>query len=214
LHASVRLDHTLLALEGEREVHAMLELAAPEAPTSDERAPLSLALVLDRSGSMAGPKLETAKACAAWVVSRLHGQDRLALVDFDDEVRLLTPLLPIVTGTHPRALGLVRAGGSTNLSGGWLKALEQLGPAPREHARKIVLLTDGLANVGVTDSSLARGDGAAGSGAGHRDDDDRARRRLRRRPPHGHGRCRRGQCALRAHALTPPPRSSPRSSRG
>ena len=55
MKATVRLDHELLAVEGEHTVHAMLELVAP-APESDiERAPIAVALVIDRSGSMCSP---------------------------------------------------------------------------------------------------------------------------------------------------------------
>ena len=69
MQASVRLDHSLLAVEGEHDVHAMVEICAPAAPDSDGRPPLRVALVLDRSGSMAGAKLEVAKRCASWLVT-------------------------------------------------------------------------------------------------------------------------------------------------
>jgi Ca-activated chloride channel family protein len=81
MNASIRLDHSLLSLDGEHDVHAMLELSVPAPADADARPPLRLALVLDRSGSMTGEKLEVAKRCAAWLVSRLRADDELALVD-------------------------------------------------------------------------------------------------------------------------------------
>src|SRR6266568_2373604 len=54
MQANIRLEHELLAVEAEQAVHAMIELTAPAAPADKERSPLHLALVVDRSGSMAG----------------------------------------------------------------------------------------------------------------------------------------------------------------
>jgi Ca-activated chloride channel homolog len=149
MEATIRLEHDLVAVEGDHDVHALLELTVPEPATGASRTPLALVLVIDRSGSMGGEKLASATRSAVWLAGRLHADDRLAIVDYDDEVRLLVPLAP-VGPQHTWALRAIRAGGQTNLSGGWLKGLEQLQGV--EGARKILLLTDGLANVGISDT--------------------------------------------------------------
>src|SRR4051794_33186574 len=107
----------------------MLELRAPDEEPS-ARPPLNLALVLDRSGSMAGEKLAYAKQSASWLVSRLRASDRIALVGFDDEVTLFAPFAEVASGTASRAISMLHEGGMTNLSGGWLKGIEELRRAP------------------------------------------------------------------------------------
>ena len=153
MEAAVKLDHVLLALDGEHDVNAMVEIVAPELETSDAREPLRVALVVDRSGSMSGRKLEVAKRCASWLVSRLDPRDQLALVDYDDEVRLLAPL-STPGAAHRAAIDRIHAGGSTNLSGGWLKGVEALGRTNGPGPRKVLLLSDGLANVGITEPGV------------------------------------------------------------
>lgn len=129
MKATVKLEHNLIAVEGEHDVHAMLELAVPERHTAEARPPLSLALVVDRSGSMHGPKLAYAKRSAEWLIGRLHADDRLALVDYDDHVRLLAPIGPVDAQLLRAALAQIQPGGTTNLSGGWLKAPSSSAPS-------------------------------------------------------------------------------------
>jgi Ca-activated chloride channel family protein len=140
MEAAIKLDHSVLAVESEHRLHAMVELRAPEAPAGD-RPPLRLALVLDRSGSMAGEKLDTVKRSAAFLHDRLGGDDSLAVVTFDDHVRLVASLGPPRPEVRD-ALQSIEAGGTTNLSGGWLKGLEELRRVS-DGVRRVLLLTDG-----------------------------------------------------------------------
>lgn len=170
MRASVRFDHELLAVEHDHDVSCMLELTAPPAPASAERRPLALALVIDRSGSMMGEKLDATRRSAAFLVERLATNDRLGIVSFDDEVRLEAPLLE-VGANRAALLGAIAAitpGGQTNLSGGWLKGVELLAPLEDSFTRRALLLTDGQANVGIVDdlqlAMMARA--SAGDGIG------------------------------------------------
>jgi Ca-activated chloride channel family protein len=154
--ASLRLDHELLAVEQEHRVHCMLDLTAPAAPGDATRTPLHLAVVIDRSGSMRGPKLDTAKRCARFLAGKLRGDDQLSIVAYDNAVTLVHSLAPVGEDRTAieHAIASIPPGGQTNLSGGWLKAAEQLravkdGVGPR----KVLLLSDGHANVGIVDAS-------------------------------------------------------------
>ncbi|MBL8998303.1 MAG: VWA domain-containing protein [Gemmatimonadetes bacterium] len=143
--------HHLPARQGYM-VRALLELQGV-ARTEASRIPLRLALVLDRSGSMAGEPLEAATRAAADLVRRLAPDDVVSVVAFDDQVR--TVLRPHSgadgTGAIDRILA-IQPGGCTNLSGGWLRGRELASKEMQEGAlHRVLLLTDGHANAGITD---------------------------------------------------------------
>lgn len=133
-------------------VRALLELQGT--PRTDAtRVPLRLSLVLDRSGSMAGEPLENATRAAVDVVRRLAAEDVVSVVAFDDEVR--TIIHPHRGGEEQGVSARIRAiqpGGSTNLSGGWLRGRELVAHDRLDGAlHRVILLTDGHANAGITD---------------------------------------------------------------
>ena len=107
MKATIKLEHDLVAFEGDHDVHAMLEIIVPEPDVDVLRAPLALALVIDRSGSMHGDKLAYATRSAEWLAGRLHADDLLAIVDYDDEVRVIVPLAPVTAA--PRSGGSGRS---------------------------------------------------------------------------------------------------------
>jgi Ca-activated chloride channel family protein len=156
MYSSIRIDHSLLAVESEHRVHAMLGVTAPDVE-SEDRPALHLALVIDRSGSMMGSKLEGAKQAARFLVERLGTEDSLALVTFDDSVSLLAPSEVPDKERLDEVIKQITSGGSTNLSGGWLKGAEELLRAPKGGQKRVLLLSDGHANAGITDPDSLTG---------------------------------------------------------
>jgi len=147
------------------EATLLLQFAAPKAADSTRRAPVDVALVLDHSGSMAGEKLALAKQAVDLAVAQLSDHDRAALVVYDHTVSILhalEPMTPRVKAALRLALHGVDAGGSTNLSDGWLTGCQQLATAPAAtvpagdqtplRLQRTLLMTDGLANDGMTDA--------------------------------------------------------------
>jgi Ca-activated chloride channel family protein len=132
------------------------ESAAREQP---ERLPLHVALVIDRSGSMGGGKVETAKTAALAVLSRLTERDTAAVVVFDDHIDTVqaeAPVTQLLRAHVVAELERINARGSTALHEGWLIgcrtiAAEARSSEPADGVRRCFLLTDGQANVGVTD---------------------------------------------------------------
>lgn len=128
-----------------------LLLASPQIAAADAARPgKTLILVLDRSGSMSGAKIEQAKASLRFVVNNLHEGDLFNIVAYDSAVERFKPELQrFDTAARQAALGWIEgiyAGGSTNIDGALQAALKQLTDAARPSY--VVFLTDGLPTEG------------------------------------------------------------------
>lgn len=121
---------------------------------SSDRKRMNLVLVIDRSGSMGSEnKLEQVKTSAVEILNNLNPSDRLAIVTYDDSINTLLPSTSVEDKNYIRELiyGL-HPGGSTNLSGGMMAGFAEAQRNFREDSvNRIVLLSDGLANVGIVD---------------------------------------------------------------
>ena len=116
---------------------------------------VDLVVVMDRSGSMNGAKIQDARRAVLALMDTLSTEDRLGIVTYSNQAEPLGDLRPM-TGGHRRELaGLVRAiqpGGGTNLGAGLEAGLALFAQHPMDgRHRKLILISDGLANHGLTD---------------------------------------------------------------
>jgi len=115
-----------------------------------ERAAVNVALVLDKSGSMSGEKIARAKEAAIAAIERLQKKDIVSVVTYDSTVNVLVPATRLTDKESVIAkIRQIEAGGSTALFGGVSKGAEEVRKfLGRERVNRVILLSDGLANVG------------------------------------------------------------------
>jgi Ca-activated chloride channel family protein len=116
--------------------------------------PMNIAVVLDRSGSMADErKIDFAKQSICALVDRLSTNDYLSIVVYDDRIETLLPNQRVKDKSYiKRLVQNVYPRGSTNLGGGMEEGFRQIERNFRqEYINRVILLSDGLANQGITD---------------------------------------------------------------
>ena len=135
-------------------VEVLVRIQAPDAPAGHaaERPAQAISLVIDRSGSMSGRPLAEAQRCADYVIGMLRPTDAVSLVQFDNRVQRLWPAVPLGDGAPLRAaIASIHAGGNTHLHGGWREGVDTLADVAGSGLKRVILLSDGQANEGLTD---------------------------------------------------------------
>jgi len=151
--------------------HILVRIVAPAQPTDlgeTPRAPLDLALVIDRSSSMSGRPIEAALESAVRIVRGLRSDDRVTIVAFDDRIEVVQALTAVTDREAlAKRIKSIEARGSTNLFGGWEEGVKQLAPFTRkERIARVILLSDGQANQGLVDEQAIFAQVAKAAGAG------------------------------------------------
>lgn len=139
-------------MQADAETTAFLRVALTgfELDSGLQRPPLNVALVLDQSSSMSGEKIQRAKEAAIMAVSKLSSDDVVSIVTYDSTVRVLVPATKATNKSKLYdAIQSIRADGNTALFAGTSKGANEVSRyLSRERVNRVVLLSDGMANVG------------------------------------------------------------------
>lgn len=148
-----RLGHEVLAAGRDNETYLFVRANAPSGQLAAQTAPLDLAIVIDKSGSMSGKRLENAIFAARGMVGSLRDGDTVSIITYNTATQTLVPATTIDAASRSdvlRALDEVAAGGDTCISCGLEAGMQSLQRRPGA-VQRILLLSDGEATAGVRD---------------------------------------------------------------
>ena len=146
-------------LAGKKETNYIrISLTGFELPESDVRPPVNVAIVIDNSGSMNGSKIVQARQAAIAAVERLSDHDIVSVVLYNSSVQVLVPATRATDREQIiRKIESVRAGGDTALFAGVSKGAAEVRKFLDEKSvNRVILLSDGRANVGPAKSTRTR----------------------------------------------------------
>ncbi|MDR2820265.1 MAG: VWA domain-containing protein [Desulfovibrio sp.] len=168
LHVKPLYSAAALAPGESTTVKMLITIEAPTVIHKAKRPPVAVSLVIDKSGSMEeARKMAYAKTAGRLLINNLGPDDLFSLTTYDNAVKVLAPLQPVKDKN--RLLKLIDGiipDGMTFLSGGLEKGVEQLKTVRHEGPSRVILLSDGLANVGVTQPEMVAAIGAKARNTG------------------------------------------------
>lgn len=155
LTIDARLGHSALGPESKGETYLFASVAGADEKVT-AAPPVNLAIVVDKSGSMRGQRIANALTAARGAVERLRDGDMVSVVAFDTRADVVVAPTRISDSSRSqieRDIASIRLGGDTCISCGLEAASRELNRAglSGDHVNRIVLLSDGATNHGVTD---------------------------------------------------------------
>lgn len=152
-----------------KEAVLQIGFTTPEVTERTDLRPLNLSLVIDKSGSMAeSDKMSRVKDSLHTFISKLRPEDIVSIIVFDTNSEVLFPAATIGDGfAVRRAIDCIEPGGSTNLHGGLMLGYkENLKNFRKDATNRVILLTDGIANVGVVEPGKITAESSEYNGQG------------------------------------------------
>ncbi len=159
IRLSGQLPQSKIHMNGNGRLSMGITMTAKDLPDSaiNTGAPVDLIVVLDRSGSMKGKKLQDAKQAIMNIINIMGKEDRFGLLTYSDQVVQLSPLRKMTSDNRSGMLASVRgihSSGGTNLGAGLQQSIKMLGQTEKRGHSKILLISDGMANQGITDPNV------------------------------------------------------------
>lgn len=149
-----RMTHTQIESGERADVAAAIGVRAMSSNSDTRRDPIHAILVFDVSGSMGGDPLWNVQRAAVGFLDRLEENDRVGVVAYSSDARVVAPLTSVSAANRARLteqINSLEAHGGTNIHAGWDLAKRELDKASSRAIRRVVLLSDGQANEGITD---------------------------------------------------------------
>lgn len=158
INITSQLSQTKILQNSNQELVLEVSIQTPKAPSDvQQRKPVDMVVILDRSSSMNGDqKFPLAKKAISSLVDLLNSDDRISLITFSNDAIVRLPLKfadKACQNEMEQVLKTLHPGGSTNMGRGLQLAQQQLAKTLEGHNRRVILLSDGQANAGIHDPS-------------------------------------------------------------